>query len=214
MLELGLKILVAYLLGALVGSLILGKLRGIDIRAMGSGNAGATNALRTQGNAFGAAVFAIDVAKGVLAVAWIPIAPIPAAWHDPMLSPTWLTLGCGLAVVVGHVFPVWFDFRGGKGAATMIGVLAALAPRLLAPTVIAWCVVVALTGFVGLATMLAGVAATAAAAFLGAGDWRSIGFCAVLTAFLVYTHRGNIARMRAGSEHRAQRLWLFRPRPI
>jgi glycerol-3-phosphate acyltransferase PlsY len=212
MLELGLKILVAYLLGALVGSLVLGRWRGIDIRAMGSGNAGATNAFRTQGKGFGVAVFVIDVAKGVLAVAWIPIAPIPASWHDPALSPTWLALGCGLAVVVGHVFPVWFDFRGGKGAATMIGVLAALAPRLLAPTVIAWCLVVALTGFVGLATMLAGAAATVTAAFLGAGDWRLTGFCAALTAFLVYTHRGNIARMRAGQEHRARRLWLFRPR--
>ena len=212
MLELGLKILVAYLLGALVGSLVLGKLRGVDIRAMGSGNAGATNAFRTQGKAFGVAVFAIDVAKGVVAVTWLPIAPIPAPWHDPALSSTWLTLGCGLAVVVGHVFPVWFDFRGGKGAATMIGVLAALAPRLLAPTVIAWCLVVALTGFVGLATLLAGAAATVAAAFLGAGDWRLTGFCVVLTAFLVYTHRSNIARMRAGTEHRARRLWLFRPR--
>jgi len=212
MLELGLKILVAYLLGALVGSLVLGRLRGIDIRSMGSGNAGATNAFRTQGKAFGAAVFAIDVAKGVFAVAWLPVAPIPAAWRDPALSSTWLTLGCGLAVVVGHVFPVWFDFRGGKGAATMIGVLAVIAPRLLAPTVVAWCVVVALTGFVGLATMLAGAAATVAAAFLAAGDWRITGFCAVLTAFLVYTHRSNIAKMRAGKEHRARRLWLLGPR--
>ncbi|MDE2295515.1 MAG: glycerol-3-phosphate 1-O-acyltransferase PlsY [Gammaproteobacteria bacterium] len=212
MLELGLKILVAYLLGALVGSLVLGRLRGVDIRAMGSGNAGATNAFRTQGKAFGLAVFVIDVAKGVLAVTWLPIVPLPAPWHDPTLSPTWIDLGCGLAVVVGHVFPVWFDFRGGKGAATMIGVLAGLAPRLLAPTVIAWCLVVALSGFVGLATMLAGAAATVAAAFLGAGDWRLPGFCATLTVFLVYTHRANIARMRVGTEHRARRLWLLRPR--
>jgi glycerol-3-phosphate acyltransferase PlsY len=203
----------AYLLGALVGSLVLGLVRGVDIRALGSGNAGATNALRTQGKGFGAAVLLIDVLKGVLAVAWLPTLLIPGVGFDPEVSRVWLTLACGLAVVVGHVFPVWFGFRGGKGAATVIGVIGALDPRLLVPMLIGWFVVVLLSGYVGLATMLAGLTVTVAAVFIDPGNWRLFGFCGVLTAFLVYTHRSNIARMRAGKENRARRLWLFRSRP-
>ncbi|HVC01992.1 MAG TPA: glycerol-3-phosphate 1-O-acyltransferase PlsY [Steroidobacteraceae bacterium] len=212
MLELGLKALAAYLLGAMVGSLVIGLLRGIDIRAMGSGNAGATNALRTQGKAFGAAVLGIDIAKGVIAVAWLPALVIPGIGADPGVSRSWMTLACGLAVVLGHVFPVWFGFRGGKGAATIAGVVGAIDVRLLVPMLLGWFVVVALSGYVGLATMLAGLAVTATVAFLDPGDWRLLGFCTLLTAFLVYTHRGNIARMRAGNENRVRRLWLFRPR--
>src|SRR5580692_11002834 len=98
MLELGLKSLLAYLLGTLLGSLILGRLRGVDIRRMGSGNAGATNALRTQGKAFGLAVLIIDVLKGVAAVAWLPSAVLPGIAPDPALPREWLTLACAAAV--------------------------------------------------------------------------------------------------------------------
>ena len=133
MLELGVKMLIAYMLGTLLGSLILGRLRGIDIRSMGSGNAGATNALRTQGKLFGILVLIIDIAKGVIAVRWLPTAVLPAVGIDPALPREWLTLACSLAVIVGHVYPVWFSFRGGKGAATVVGVVAALELRLLLP---------------------------------------------------------------------------------
>ena len=129
MLELGVKSLSAYLVGALLGSLLLGRLRGVDIRQMGSGNAGATNALRTQGKLFGFAVLMIDAGKGVFAVLCLPRAPWPPL--DPALSREWLTLACALGVIVGHVYPVWFSFRGGKGVATMIGAVGALEPRLL-----------------------------------------------------------------------------------
>src|SRR5208282_3524246 len=132
MLELGVKLLLAYLIGALLGSLILGRLRGVDIRSMGSGNAGATNALRTQGKLFGFLVLLIDIAKGMVAVRWLPAAVLPGIGIDPDLSREWLTVACGFAVIVGHVYPVWFDFRGGKGAATVIGVVAALDLRLTA----------------------------------------------------------------------------------
>lgn len=214
MLELGLKTLVAYLLGALVGSLILGRLRGVDIRALGSGNAGATNALRTQGKAFGLAVLVLDVAKGVLAAGWIPGLVIPGVGQDPGLSREWLILACGFAVVIGHVYPVWFGFRGGKGAATIVGVIGAIAPHLLAPMVLCWFLVLVVTGYVGLATMLAGGAVTVGAYFLEPGNTPLLGFCAVLAAFIVFTHRGNIARMRAGTENHVRRLWLFRPRTV
>jgi glycerol-3-phosphate acyltransferase PlsY len=212
MLELGAKIVIAYLLGTLVGSLILGALRGVDIRNMGSGNAGATNALRTQGKVFALLVLIVDIAKGVVAVRWLPALALPGIGFDSSLPREWLTLACGFAVVVGHVYPVWFSFRGGKGAATVVGVVAALELRLLVPLLVSWCVVLVLTGYVGLATMLSGVVLLAAVWILEPENTPLLIFCATMLAFVVYTHRGNIARMRAGQENRVRRLWLFRPR--
>src|SRR5277367_945142 len=212
MLELGVKLLIAYLLGTLLGSLILGLVRGVDIRSMGSGNAGATNALRTQGKLFGFLVLIIDIAKGIVAVRWLPAAVLPAVGIDPELSREWLTLACGFAVIVGHVYPVWFGFRGGKGAATVVGVVAALELRLVVPLLLCWFVVLLLTGYVGLATMLSGVALVAAVYILEPNNLPLLYFCAAITVFVVYTHRGNIARMRAGQENRVRRLWLFRSR--
>lgn len=210
MLELGLKILIAYLVGGVLGSLILGKLRGVDIRVLGSGNAGATNALRTQGKLFALCVLIIDIAKGVWAVRYLP--GLPLVPTDPALSREWLELACGLAVIVGHVYPVWFGFRGGKGAATVVGVIGAINLGLLAPMLATWFGVLLLTGFVSLATMLAGAALVIAAVVLQQGNPPMIGFCAVLAAFIVFTHRSNIARLRAGNENRVRRLWLLRPR--
>jgi glycerol-3-phosphate acyltransferase PlsY len=214
MLELGVKTLLAYLIGALLGSLILGRLRGVDIRAHGSGNAGATNALRTQGKLFALMVLIIDIGKGALVVWWLPQAVLPGIGVDASLSREWLTLACGAAVIVGHVYPVWFGFRGGKGAATIVGVIAALEPRLLIPLLLSWLIVLVLSGYVGLATMLAGVALIIAARLLEPDNLPLLGFCVVLTVFVVYTHRSNIARMRAGTENRVRRLWLFRPRAV
>jgi len=212
MLELGVKLLIAYLLGTLLGSLILGRLRGVDIRSLGSGNAGATNALRTQGKLFGFMVLLVDIAKGLFAVWWLPTAVLPGVGIDPHLSREWLTLGCGFAVIVGHVYPVWFGFRGGKGAATMIGVVAAVELRLVLPLLLCWFVVLLLTGYVGLATMLSGVALVAAVYLLEPDNLPLLCFCAAMALFVIYTHRGNIARMRAGQENRVRRLWLFRSR--
>jgi acyl phosphate:glycerol-3-phosphate acyltransferase len=212
MLELGAKLLIAYLLGTLLGSLILGRLRGVDIRAMGSGNAGATNALRTQGKLFGFLVLLIDVAKGVIAVWWLPTADFPGIGIDPALQRDWLTVACGFAVIVGHVYPVWFDFRGGKGAATVIGVVAGLELRLLIPLLLSWIIVVLLSGYVGLATMLATVALGVTVLVLEPGNVPLCTFCAVVAVFVIFTHRSNIARMRAGKESRVRRLWLFRSR--
>jgi glycerol-3-phosphate acyltransferase PlsY len=212
MLELGVKVLAAYLLGTLLGSLILGRLRGVDIRSMGSGNAGATNALRTQGKLFGFLVLLIDIAKGAFAVWWLPTAVFPAVGIDPGVPREWLSLACGFAVIVGHVFPVWFSFRGGKGAATVVGVIGAVEPRLLLPLLASWFLVLVLTGYVGLATMLSGVALAIAVCVLEPDDVPLLCFCTAVTLFVIYTHRGNIARMRAGQENRVRRLWLFRSR--
>src|ERR1700761_4455854 len=212
MLELGVKLLLAYLIGTLLGSLILGRLRGIDIRSMGSGNAGATNALRTQGKLFGFLVLLIDVAKGVIAVWWLPAANFPGIGIDPALQRDWLTVACGFAVIVGHVYPVWFDFRGGEGAATVIGVVAGLEIRLLIPLLLSWIIVVLLSGYVGLATMLSTVALCVAVLLIEPANVPLCTFCAAVAVFVIFTHRSNIARMRAGKENRVRRLWLFRPR--
>jgi acyl phosphate:glycerol-3-phosphate acyltransferase len=212
MLELGVKLLLAYLLGTVLGSLLLGRLRGVDIRSMGSGNAGATNAMRTQGKWFGLLVLVIDVAKGVIAVWWLPAALLPGIGIDPEVSRQWLTVACGFAVIVGHVFPVWFGFRGGKGFATMIGVIGAVELRLLLPLLIGWLVVVLLTGYVGLAAILSAAAVVISVVVFEPDDAPLLIFCMSVAVFVVFTHRSNIARMRAGKESRVRRLWLFRSR--
>src|SRR6202045_2996267 len=200
MLELGVKILLAYLLGTLLGSLILGRLRGVDIRSMGSGNAGATNALRTQGKLFGFLVLIVDIAKGIFTVWWLPTAALPAIGIDPDLPREWLTVACGFAVIVGHVYPVWFGFRGGKGAGRGGGVVAALEPRLLVPLIVTWFVVVALPGYVSLATMLSAAALVIAVGLLEPNNAPLLIFCASACAFVIYTHPSNIAGIRAWRE--------------
>ena len=212
MLELGIKTLLAYLLGALLGSLVIGRLRNVDIRTMGSGNAGGTNALRTQGVGFGLLVLAIDIGKGVLAVGVVPSLNLPGIGLDPHVSREWLQICCALAVILGHVYPVWFDFRGGKGAATVVGAVTTLHSWALLPLLGTWVLVIALTGFVGLATMLAGVSLVVAVLLVAPDDKPLLLFAVLAAAFIVYTHRSNIQRMRAGTENRARRLWLLRPR--
>ncbi len=214
MLELGLKTLIAYLLGALIGSLIVGQLKGgVDIRTLGSGNAGGTNALRTQGYGFAFWVMLIDIGKGWVAVGWLPGLAIPGVGFDPQVNRDWLTVACAAAVVIGHVYPVWYGFRGGKGAATLIGVLAGLKPIALLPVLGVWLLTVMITGFVGLATMLA--TASFPVYLLAATEQPSealLAFGCVMVVFVCFTHRANIERMRHGSENRVRRLWLFRPR--
>jgi glycerol-3-phosphate acyltransferase PlsY len=213
LLELGTKTLLAYLLGSLIGSLIIGRLwGGVDIRTMGSGNAGGTNALRTQGLWFAMLVMVIDIGKGLLATALLPQVELPGIAIDQSIDRTWLAAACACACVLGHVYPVWYGFRGGKGAATLIGVVIGLKSAAVLPLLGLWLLILVLTGFVGLATMLAVasfpiyllLSADASAALL------SFGFA--MAAFVCYTHRLNIQRMRSGTENRVQRLWLFRPR--
>jgi glycerol-3-phosphate acyltransferase PlsY len=212
LLELGLKSLLAYLVGSLIGSLVIGRLKGVDIREQGSGNAGGTNALRTQGWAFALGVVAIDVGKAFVAVGLLPGLTLPGIGADPALDREWLQVCCAIAVVVGHVYPVWYEFRGGKGAATLLGAVAVLAPAALVPVVVVWLACVMLTGFVGLGTMLGTATLPAYFAIARPGDTALLVFGLAMTAFVAYTHRANIGRMRAGNENRARRLWLLRPK--
>ena len=211
MLELGVKSLIAYLLGSLLGSLLLGRLRGVDIREQGSGNAGSTNALRTQGRAFGAGVLAIDVGKAFVAVGWLPGAVLPGVGYDAALDRGWLAVACATAVIVGHVYPVFYEFRGGKGAATLLGAIACLAPVALVPVLGVWLACVVVTGYVGLGTMLGMAMLPMYAWYARPGDLPLFAFGVAMALFVVYTHRENLRRMRAGNENRARRLWLLRP---
>jgi glycerol-3-phosphate acyltransferase PlsY len=211
-LELSLKTLLAYFLGSLIGSLLVGRLRGVDIRTLGSGNAGGTNALRTQGARFAISVIIIDIGKAVIAVGLLPGWTLPVIGTDPTVDRLWLAVACASAVVIGHVYPVWYEFRGGKGAATLIGAVAMLSPLALVPVLAVWLVAVTLTGYVGLSTMLG---AASLPVYYFAHDRSATAllvFGCAMAVFVVFTHRSNIERMWQGNENRARRLWLLRPR--
>lgn len=214
MLELAVKSLIAYLLGSVIGSLLVGQLRGgVDIRKLGSGNAGGTNALRTQGLGFAIWVMVIDIGKGWLAAGVMPPLSLPGIGIDPQVDRTWLAVACATAVVLGHVYPVWYGFRGGKGAATLIGVVVGLKPVAILPVFAVWLVVVMLSGFVGLGTMLAVASFPVYLALTEAEPSAALlAFGCAMTLFVCYTHRSNIERMRTGTESRARRLWLLKPR--
>jgi len=212
MIALGLRCLLAYLLGSVLGSLVIGKLYGgVDIRTQGSGNAGGTNALRTQGKVFAAGVMLIDVGKGVLATVAVPFMPLPVPGGE-VLAGGWTVAACGALAVVGHVFPVFFAFRGGKGAATFLGALAGFAPLALLPGLLGFALTLMLTGYVGLSTILS-VWAVAVFLLIRCGlDSPQFAFGFAMALFILYTHRGNLQRLRAGTENRFKRAMLLRKR--
>jgi len=201
----------SYLLGSLVGSLAIGSLRGgVDIRALGSGNAGATNALRTQGKRIAFWVLAIDVVKGWIATQWIAPSLLPGIAPAAPALHAWCVTVCGLAVILGHVYPLWYGLRGGKGVATLVGAVLGIHAWLLLPMVLTWFAAVTLFGFVGLASMLSAFALAVSIA-LSVGSPRAplVSYGILVALLILFTHRANIARMSAGTESRARRLWLF-----
>ena len=212
MLELSLKTLIAYLLGSLMGALLVGAACGVDIREQGSGNAGGTNALRTQGFWFAAGVVLIDIGKGVVAAGWLPDWNIPGIAIDAGVDRDWLAATCAAAVVAGHVWPLYHEFRGGKGGAALVGALLVLAPVVVPVAIAGWLLIVLLTGFAGLATMIAAATVPVALWLLGLQSPPLFAFATAMAAFLVWTHRSNIGRMRSGNEPRLTGLWLLRPR--
>lgn len=203
MVDLVWMLLLGYLLGSISGSLLLGRLRGVDIRAMGSGNAGGTNALRSVGWMFALAVVLIDIGKGIAAALLLPLLPPLFGDHLP-LGTTSIGALCGLAAVVGHIWPVYFGFRGGKGAGTAVGVVAVVAPWCILPLVVVWLVTLLGTGFVGLATVLAGLGLVPSMWLLAPEPLPpALGVLAIMLAgLLVFTHRSNLARLKDGTENR------------
>ncbi|MEM9383769.1 MAG: glycerol-3-phosphate 1-O-acyltransferase PlsY [Pseudomonadota bacterium] len=209
MIDLGFRLLLAYMLGSLMGALIVGRLSGGgDIREEGSGNAGGTNALRTRGIAFAVGVIAIDIGKGSLAATLVASMPLVTATNP---STPITAMLCAAAAVVGHVFPLWFGFRGGKGAATLVGAYLGLAAVVVVPVFSVWLLCLVLTGFVGLSTLVAAASAALAVWVLqpGLAPTALIWFALAMALLLVYTHRSNLTRMLQGVEDRKHSLMLF-----
>lgn len=194
-------LLAAYLLGSLSGSLLLGRLRGVDIRTQGSGNAGGTNALRTQGATFALGVVIIDIGKGALA-AWLGLR-FAGDTHT-----AWPPYAAAFAAALGHVWPIWHGFRGGKGAATVVGGIAVLWPMAIPLLLAVWLLTLILTGYVGLSTILTGLT-VAILALATQADAARLAFAVAVAVLLLFTHRANIARLRAGTESRFEKARLL-----
>ncbi len=208
-----LSVLGGYLLGSVSGSLVLGRFRGVDIRAMGSGNAGGTNALRSLGWRFALAVVLIDLGKGALAAAGLPW--LVLRWM-PLAPELGLLLGvlAGFAAVIGHIWPLYFGFRGGKGAGTAVGAMMVLAPACVAPMFLIWVLTILATGYVSLATVLAGFSLVPLMWLLGPDPLPPplLGLAIAVALLLLLTHRDNLRRLRNGTENRFDKARLLRRR--
>ena len=206
MIELLVKTVVAYFLGGVMGGDIMRRMKGGgDLRNEGSGNVGATNALRARGASFAIGVLLIDIGKGVVAALALPLIP----WHFAGASTwpvAWIGLLCGFAAAVGHCFPVLLRFRGGKGVATATGVFGALLPAALPWMIVLFAMLVMLTGWVAVASIGGALAAFAYVLIAGPGLNSATGlFAAAMLALIVFKHRSNIANLIAGREHRFEK---------
>lgn len=190
-------VLIAYLAGSIPSAYIAGKARGVDLRKHGSGNLGATNVVRVLGAKIGAAVFIADLLKGFLPVYFLPI-------YTETLRPELWALVYGAAAILGHVKPIFLLGKGGgKGVATASGVFLALAfvPMLIAE--VAWISVFYFTRYVSLASLV-GAAVLPIAILVLYREPQSPVFIAsvIISAFVFWTHRANIGRLRRGEEHK------------
>jgi len=208
---LGLKFLISYFLGSVMGALTIGRLFGnVDVRNQGSGNAGATNALRTQGFLFALAVAIIDIGKGILAILFVSKWHIALMTHEVQFNQEFIILTCASAAVIGHVFPIWHQFRGGKGAATLIGVYLIVAPLLVMVMLAAFILILILFGFVGLATIISSWSVAIFLLFnMGSLSNPSVIFSIMMAIFLTFTHRSNIKRMVSGEEPKNKKVMIF-----
>ena len=185
-------VILAYLAGSIPFALLMARRRGaVDLRQVGSGNLGAANVMRASGVAAGLVVAALDMAKGAASV-WLAAragagAELPAA--------------AGLAAIVGHIYPVWLRFRGGKGVATACGVFAVLAPPAVPLALAIFGAVVWMTRYVSLGSMLASIALPPLAYVLGSPR-PAVLASAIASAIIVFRHRSNVLRLWTGTERR------------
>jgi glycerol-3-phosphate acyltransferase PlsY len=187
----------SYLCGSIPFAYLIARARGVDIRRVGSGNVGATNVFRTVSRPLGVLVFVLDMAKGYA----------PALWGARLISDestsALVQLSCGAAAILGHTWPVWLRFKGGKGVATGAGVLWAVAPSVAALAIVGWILVFAVSRYVSLASIAAALVAAAGSwGFYPARDPRPTAIT-MLAAIVVMRHRSNIRRLLAGDELRA-----------
>lgn len=187
---------IGYLMGSIPFAFLLSRRRGIDLRAVGSGNVGAANVLRTSGLPLAVAAMTLDALKGSLAV--LVAAPVSLGPATPVAA--------GIASVIGHIYPVWLGFRGGKGVATAAGVFGVLAPVALGIASAVFLLAVWTTRYISVGSLAGAVTLAVAAAASDVPSTVATG--AVVTALvIIHRHRGNLSRIIAGTERRVgQRL--------
>jgi glycerol-3-phosphate acyltransferase PlsY len=193
----------SYLIGSVPSGYIAGRMAGVDIRAIGSGNIGATNVTRALGKKYGYPVFAADFSKGLVAVfAADRIAQQPNAFGSAAMFEIVAAVCC----VLGNAFPIWLGFRGGKGVAVSAGLLFALMPWAAVIAMVVWVSIFYLTGYVSLASLIAAatlpLAVLALLHFSKMTEWSFLYVSIGLTAFVILRHRSNIGRLIRGSEQR------------
>ncbi len=198
-------VLISYLIGSIPSALIAGKiLLGIDIRTVGSGNAGATNLYRLAGLRPYLAVLAADILKGYAAAAWVPNAAAASG-----IDGVHAMIACGLAAVTGHIFTIFAGFKGGKGVATAAGMMLALAPGPLLAAILVYLVILYFTSYVSLGSIGAAVSVPVTLVVsrfvLGVSVRVEIQVIAAMMALLILvTHRENIARLLKGEERKTE----------
>ncbi|MFO0865454.1 MAG: glycerol-3-phosphate 1-O-acyltransferase PlsY [Gemmataceae bacterium] len=202
--------IVGYLLGAVPFGYLVARARGVDIFAHGSGNIGATNVGRVLGRKFGILVFALDFLKGVAPTA-IAVSLRGRLAEDSWAGHGWLEVGTAIAAFLGHCFPIYLGFRGGKGVATGAGTVAVLFPEATAAAILAWFVVAQATRFVSLASIIAVVVLIAVHLMLAGFDPanpRTL-YATAGGAFVILRHRTNVRRLWLGTENRFQENGLM-----
>ena len=185
-------ILIAYLIGAVPFGLLIAKLQGLDIRAHGSGNIGATNVVRVLGKKWGIITLLLDVLKGY----------VPTLLYSVVFGGTanWV-LGVGVATVVGHTFPVYLRFKGGKGVATSAGMLTALAPEAVGVGLLVWLLCMGIWRIVSLASIIAALAVALTAWVVPGAVWVERLLITLISVLIIWLHRANIGRLLRGDEH-------------
>jgi glycerol-3-phosphate acyltransferase PlsY len=197
-----LGLVLAYLAGSIPAAYIAGKVtRGIDLRQHGSGNLGATNVYRVLGAKVAVAVLLFDAAKGAVPVLWFPRLIAPRV-SDPSALTLW-AIAFGIAAIVGHVRPIFLLWKGGgKGVATASGVFGALAPAAIGIVLLVWLGVLVVSGYMSLASLAGAAVLPVAIAVMGGLRSPLFAVSLVVAAFVFWTHRTNIGRLRRGEEPR------------
>ncbi len=189
-------LILSYLLGAIPFGLLTGKLMGKDIRRSGSGNIGATNTFRTAGPVAGIITLLLDALKGAL-----PVLLFPALLVYDGVSPENLAVMVGVSAFIGHVWPVFLRFRGGKGVATALGVLLALAPYAVLTAALLSVIIILLTRIVSLGSLMGIIIFLVSYTFFYSDPWIFAG-AFFISLVIIIRHRGNIQRLMKGTENR------------
>lgn len=199
--QLTLVLMASYLLGSIPSSVWLGKiLFGVDVRAHGSGNAGATNTFRILGYKTGLSVLFFDIAKG-----WFPVFAVASLlkWNIPTEYIIYLQIMAGLLAVIGHVYPIYIGFKGGKGVATLAGMALGLFPLAFLSSLMVFILTIMITKYVSLGSMLAAISFPVFLIFVFKNDSLPLITLGVLASvFIIFTHRSNIKKLIQGTENK------------